>query len=129
MIVGLLICAVGFGLLMLIGAGGQAVLVTGSVVTGLGAGPISTFVPDVIVGSAPSDHAGSAASLSSTSAEFGGALGVAILGSIGLAIYRLAIEATIPPGLPSEAALVARETLGGAFAVARDLPRRLALRC
>lgn len=122
MIVGLLICAVGFGLLMLVGAGGQAVLVIGSVVIGLGAGPISTVVPDVIVGSAPPDQAGSAASLSSTSAEFGGALEVAILGSVGLAIYRFAIVATIPSGLSSEAALATRETLGGAFAVARNLP-------
>ena len=122
MIVGLLVCALGFGLLMLVGAGGQTVLVIGSVVTALGAGPISTVVPDVIVGSAPPERAGSAASLSSASAEFGGALGVAVLGSIGLAVYRLVMVASVPPGLPPEAASVARETLGGAFAVARDLP-------
>jgi MFS transporter, DHA2 family, multidrug resistance protein len=121
-IAGLVVCALGFGVLMLVGSGGLAVLVIGSVLTGLGAGPLAALIPDVIVGSAPPEGAGSAASISSTSVEFGGALGLALLGSVGVAVYRSVMTGAIPTGLPPEAALTAGETIGGAVAVARDLP-------
>src|SRR5262249_21300113 len=88
----------------------------------LGAGPLVTLVPNAIVGSAPPEQAGSAASLSSTSAELGGALSIAILGSIGAAVYRFVIAGAFPIGIPSEVAQIARGTLGGAIAVSRDLP-------
>ncbi|MEO8610351.1 MAG: MFS transporter [Chloroflexota bacterium] len=121
-IAGLVICALGFGVLMLVGSGGLAALVIGSVITGLGAGPLSALIPDVVVGSAPAETAGSAASISSTSVEFGGALGLALLGSVGVAVYRSAMAGAIPAGVTPESALIAGETLGGAVAAARDLP-------
>jgi MFS transporter, DHA2 family, multidrug resistance protein len=40
------------------------------------------------VGTAPPERAGSASGISETGAELGGALGIALLGSIGTAIYR-----------------------------------------
>jgi DHA2 family multidrug resistance protein-like MFS transporter len=51
-----------------------------------------------------------------TGAEFGGALGMAILGSIGTAIYRHDIPASAPDA--------AHDTLGGALAIADRLPGR-----
>ncbi len=122
MVAGLLVCALGFAVLALVGIGGLPVLVAGSVVTGLGAGPLVALVPDAIVGAAPHERAGSAASISSTSAEFGGALGIAVLGSIGAFVYRLVIAGAVPSGVPTQAAQVAIGTLGGAVAVSRDLP-------
>ena len=59
-------------------------LVIGNVIMSLGFGPVITLATDVIVGSAPPERAGAASGLSETSAEFGGALGIAVLGSIGL---------------------------------------------
>jgi DHA2 family multidrug resistance protein-like MFS transporter len=59
------------------------------------------------------------------SAEFGGALGIAVFGSIGIAIYRRAMAAVVPPGVPDEAADAARDTLGGAIATAAELPEEL----
>ena len=47
---------------------------------------------------------------------------VAILGSIGTAIYRRAMAGSVIDGIPREAAAAARDTLGGAVAVARELP-------
>ena len=44
------------------------------------------------------ERAGSASSLMETAAEFGGALGMAVLGSIGTAIYRHDIPASAPAG-------------------------------
>src|SRR6266508_2850840 len=63
MVAGLLVCAAGFGVLTLVGAGGLPVLVVGFVLTALGAGPLVTLVPDTIVGAAPPERAGSAASI------------------------------------------------------------------
>ncbi|MET7477381.1 MFS transporter [Streptomyces sp. NPDC005648] len=73
-------------------------------------------ITDLAMGSAPLERAGSAASLMETAAEFGGALGMAILGSIGTAIYR--------HDIPGSAPAAARETLGGALAIAARLPGR-----
>ena len=41
---------------------------------------------DLIVGSAPPERAGAAAAISETSSEFGGALGIAVLGSVVTAV-------------------------------------------
>jgi DHA2 family multidrug resistance protein-like MFS transporter len=54
-----------------------------------------------------------------TAFELGGALGVAVLGSVMLALYRTAIGAL--PGLPDDAAAVARDGLTGAVQVADEL--------
>ena len=48
------------------------------------------------VGAAPKERAGGAAATSETSFELGGALGLAILGSIGAAIYRAGVPANAP---------------------------------
>jgi DHA2 family multidrug resistance protein-like MFS transporter len=69
---------------------------------------------------APPEKAGSAASLSETSGEFGVAVGVAAMGSLGTAVYR----AELPDRLPVEAA---RESITAAVTAARDLPEVLDL--
>jgi DHA2 family multidrug resistance protein-like MFS transporter len=63
--------------------------------------------------------------MSETSSEFGGALGIAVLGSVVTAIYRGKIAGTLPAGVPAEAAEVARGTIGGAVSVSGELPDAL----
>jgi DHA2 family multidrug resistance protein-like MFS transporter len=79
----------------------------------------------MIVGSAPVERAGAASAISETSAELGGALGIAILGSIGTAVYRRMMADGVPAGVPPEAMEAARSTLGGALAVAEPLSDHL----
>jgi len=123
MVGGLALAAVGFGLLTRVGGSSDlTVIVAGSVVYNLGLAPVFTLTNDIIIGNAPPERAGSASALSETGSELGGALGIAILGSIGTAIYRSRLAETIPGGVPSEAAEAARSTLGGALAAARQLP-------
>ena len=123
MAAGLAIAAVGFGALtQLDRTTGPAVLVTGFVIFSLGIAPVFTLATDLIVGTAPPERAGAAAAISETASEFGGALGIAILGSIGTAVYRSRITDAIPDGVPPDAVEAARNTLGGAVAVARPLP-------
>ncbi len=123
---GLLVGAAGFGALsQLDGTSGLALLVTGSALLGLGMAPVVTLSTDLIVGAAPVERAGAASAISETGAELGGALGIAILGSAGIAVYRAAMGLAIPDGVPLEAAEAARRTLGGARAVAELLPDTL----
>jgi MFS transporter, DHA2 family, multidrug resistance protein len=123
---GLVLAAAGFGLLSLVeGTTGLGVVVAGSVIFSLGVAPVGTLATDLIVGSAPPERAGSAAALSETGAELGGALGIAVLGSIGAAVYRGQIADTLPAGIPAGAAEAARDTLGGAVVAAGQLPGAL----
>lgn len=87
----------------------------------LGASPVFTLTNDIIIGSAPPERAGAASGISETCAEFGGALGIAFFGSIGVAIYRGALAQALPHGLSPEVADAAKSTLGGAVAVSRQL--------
>ena len=97
-------------------------LVSASVLISLGMGPVFGLTTEMVVGSAPEEKAGAASGISETAAELGGALGIAVLGSVGVAIYRGGVAAGMPAGVPAEAAADARDTLGGAVAVAAQLP-------
>ncbi|MEX1158010.1 MAG: MFS transporter [Thermomicrobiales bacterium] len=120
---GLGIAASGFAVLTQIeAASGLTMLVTGSIILSLGLAPVFTLTTDLIVGAAPPERAGSAGALSETGSEFGGALGIAVLGSIGAAVYRGKMNDTIPDGVPPEAAESSRDTLGGAVGEAGLLP-------
>ena len=99
--------------------------VIGSVVYSLGLSPVIILATDLIVGSAPVERAGAASAISETSSELGGALGIAILGSIGTVVYRSSMASAALGGVRPEAMEVARSTLGGAVAVAEQLPPQL----
>jgi DHA2 family multidrug resistance protein-like MFS transporter len=102
---------------------GLVALVTGFAVSNLGAGPMVTLGTDLVVGSAPVERAGSAGAINETSGEFGFALGIALFGSVGAAVYRA--QFTIPSGVPDPAGRVARESAAGAVSVADRLPEPL----
>jgi DHA2 family multidrug resistance protein-like MFS transporter len=122
MTAGLLLAALGFALLTQLGRlGGLPLLVAGHFILALGIAPVVTLGTDIIVGAAPPERAGAASAISETGAELGGALGIAILGSIGTAVYRGAMTRAIPGEISPEAMEVARNTLGGAVAVAEGL--------
>jgi DHA2 family multidrug resistance protein-like MFS transporter len=103
---------------MAIGALGYLIVATtGATLTPLFVGPtigavglavVITLVADMAVGAAPKDRAGGAAATSETSSELGGALGLAILGSIGAAIFRA--------GVPSGSADTIGDAVRGPFA-------------
>jgi MFS transporter, DHA2 family, multidrug resistance protein len=123
---GLAVAAVGLGLLASVGVeGGLVPLVAGSVVISLGLAPVFGLTTELIVGSAPPEQAGAASGISETGAELGGALGIAIMGSIGVAIYRGELVDRLPAAVPAEAVEAARDTLGSATAVAAQLPGEL----
>jgi len=100
---------------------GPALLIATTMLLSIGLSPVFTLATDQIVGSVPPERAGVASAISETSSEFGGALGIAILGSIGTAVYRGVMRDTALP-VPPDAMEAARGTLGAATAVAGQLP-------
>ena len=126
-IIGAALGVAAFGLVVLTRVGGSdglAYVVVASVIISLGLAPVFGLTTELIVGSAPPERAGAASGISETGAELGGALGISILGSIGVAIYRGEVI-DLPAGIPADAAVVARDTLGGAVGVARELPTQV----
>jgi DHA2 family multidrug resistance protein-like MFS transporter len=79
-------------------------------------------VTGLVIGVAPPERAGAAAGISQTAQELGGALGIAVLGSIVASVYRSSMAATAPDGVAPEVIGAARDTLAGAVRVATNLP-------
>jgi MFS transporter, DHA2 family, multidrug resistance protein len=127
MAAGLVIGALGFVLMTQVSADGDVgILVASSTIFSLGLAPIFTLTNDLILGAAPPERAGAASAISETGAELGGALSIAVLGTLGTAVYRSRVIDDIPAGIPPEQATVAEDTLGGAVAVGEELPVSLA---
>jgi MFS transporter, DHA2 family, multidrug resistance protein len=123
---GLALAAAGLALLAQVGgANGLAIVVAASVIISLGFGPVFGLTTELIVGSAPPEKAGAASGMSETAAELGGALGISILGSLGVALYRAGVARGLPAGVPADAAAAVRDTLGGAVGAAGELPAQL----
>ena len=122
---GFVIAAVGFGLLTQAGtARDLAVVATAYAVFSLGLAPVFTLASDLIVSTAPPERAGAAAGISEMSSELGGALGIALLGSVVNFIYRGTVAGALGGDLPPSALEAARDTLGGALLVAGALPEQ-----
>jgi MFS transporter, DHA2 family, multidrug resistance protein len=124
---GLVIGALGFLLLTQVKADvGLPVLVTATVIASLGMAPLFTLTNDLIIGCAPPEKAGAASGISETGAELGGALSIALLGTLGTAVYRTQVDDGIPAGVPAHEADAARDTIGGAVAASEQLPEPVA---
>jgi MFS transporter, DHA2 family, multidrug resistance protein len=106
--------ACGYAVLATAGTDSLWPVLAGAGVLAAGIVTVMSQMTDLALGAAPLEKAGTASSLLETGQEFGGALGMATLGAIGTAVYHHEIPATAP--------LPARETLGGALAVAEQLP-------
>jgi DHA2 family multidrug resistance protein-like MFS transporter len=72
----------------------------------------------LIVGSAPPERAGVASGMAETANELGGALGIALLGSLGTAIYRHDVADQVPSGTGA----AVRDTFAGAVDAAHSVP-------
>lgn len=124
---GLAVAAIGMALLVNLDAtdGIAAVLVNYGLVN-VGMGMTLSLAYDLMMAAAPAQQAGAATGINETGTELGGALGIAILGTIAGAVYRSEVVDSMPAGVPSEAADGVSGSLGGAVAVAESLPADIA---
>ncbi|MDM0076256.1 MFS transporter [Variovorax sp. J2P1-59] len=119
---GLVLAAAGFGLLARLDReNGLPMLIAGYVTLSLGLSFVFTLAVDMLVGTAPPERAGAASAISETSSELGGALGIAVLGSVIVGVYRHELAQSPLAGVPPAAAEAARSSLGAAADVAAGL--------
>ena len=123
---GLVITAIGMAVITRAGpADGPVTLMAGFALTCVGGGPIVALGTDLVLGSVSAEETGSASGVVQTNSEFGYALGIAVIGSLGSLVYRSQIDGAVPADLSATAAADVRESLTGAVAVAGDLPAAL----
>ncbi|SEQ31171.1 MFS transporter, DHA2 family, multidrug resistance protein [Lentzea albida] len=79
---------------------------------GLGIGVAMTLTTDAVVSAVPSERAGAASAISETAFEFGGALGIALLGSTVTLVYRASLD--LPADLPGPARAAVQDSLATA---------------
>jgi hypothetical protein len=104
-------------------ASGYGHVLIALMVLGLGMGTAMTPATESIMGSLPRAKAGVGSAMNDTTRQVGGALGVAILGSVFSSAYATRIASAVA-GLPSAAASAARSSVGAALALGSRLSGR-----
>jgi Na+/melibiose symporter-like transporter len=121
--IGLLLVAAGLGTLAFVEpASGYTPVFISFVI--LASGMALTMAPatESIMGSLPRDKAGVGSAVNDTTRQVGGALGVAIIGSVYSSMYADQIgHAIAGKGLPAEAASTVSDSIGGALGVAHSI--------
>ncbi len=124
---GLLLSAAGFAALTQIAdAKTPWLLFAGMMAFCIGLSPIGAITTDLVMGAAPAERAGAASAISETSFELGGALGIAVLGSLFTFVYGRTFLAADQGALPAAAIERARDGLGSAVDAAYVLPNEQA---
>ncbi|HWH26998.1 MAG TPA: MFS transporter [Pseudolysinimonas sp.] len=119
--VGLAVC--GAGSVLLAFAEGQSDLIwiiLSLCVLAIGAGLAMTVSVDAVLSAVEKERSGAASAISETAYELGVALGIALLGSVLTAVYRVSLH--LPESLTPTVAADVRESLGSAVHVAGDNP-------
>ncbi len=118
--VGLVIVAAGMWLLSSISvSSGYGLIAWVLLILGLGMGMTMAPATNSIMGALPLGRAGVGSAVNDTTRQVGGALGVALLGSILSAVYRSSMDgAAIVKLLPTPVQDVVRDSVGKALAVA-----------
>ncbi len=122
------VCAVGLGLVA-VGLGGFFVigahtpiwvLAVSFFLQGVGMANVMPPATESIMSSLPREKAGVGSAVSNTVRQVGGALGIAVLGSVLAAVYRSGIGDHVA-SLPPEAQAAARESISGTYVVGQRL--------
>jgi hypothetical protein len=92
------------------------------VLLGIGMGVTVAPATGSIMTAVPLNKAGVGSAVNDTTREVGGALGIAVLGSIANSVYRSGIDADSLGSLPPDAADAAGESIGAALSIAGELP-------
>jgi EmrB/QacA subfamily drug resistance transporter len=119
--VGLLLVAVGLGGFGLIDATTSVWVIAALVfLQGMGMANVMPPATESIISSVPREKAGVGSAVANTVRQVGGALGVAVLGSVLAAVYRARIDGHLTY-LPKPARELATESISGAYGVAARL--------
>lgn len=121
---GLLIVAVGFLVLSFLTQGTSYFLLLGGLVLiGAGMGLAMPPATEAIIGAVPPRKAGVGSAVNDTTREVGGALGIAVLGSVLTSVYRSEIGDKLSD-FPSEIVEVSKDSVGAALGIAAQIGDR-----
>lgn len=115
---GLILAALGLGAYLLVHEAGALLQIGSLVVLGLGTSAAMTAASSAVMFNAPPERAGMVASIEEVSFELGGAIGIAVLGSVMSAVYTAFL--VLPEG--ASIAPMARDSLDEALLLAETLP-------
>ncbi|HUP68342.1 MAG TPA: MFS transporter [Acidimicrobiales bacterium] len=122
MTVGFVLISAGFAILAVVGPGtSYLVLAISLVLLGAGLSLTAATATGNIMSAVPPAKAGVGSAVNDTTREVGGALGIAVLGSVASAVYRSAVDLD-GLQLPSPVAEAAHESIGAAATIAGRLP-------
>lgn len=123
MTAGFVFIAAGFAVMSTVTAASSYLLIAGALVLlGIGMGITVAPATGSIMSAVPLNKAGVGSAVNDTTREVGGALGIAVLGSIANSAYRSEIDADVLAQLPPEASAAAGESIGAATQIAASLP-------
>jgi len=115
--------AAGFVVLASVDSGSSYLVIASSLILlGIGMGITVAPATGSIMSAVPLNKAGVGSAVNDTTREVGGALGIAVLGSIANSAYRTEIDDDVLASLPPEAADAAGESIGAAVQIAASLP-------
>jgi EmrB/QacA subfamily drug resistance transporter len=124
---GLLVVATSLALFELVkvnSAIGLVIVIT--VILGVGMANVMAPATESIMGSLPRDKAGVGSAINDTTRQFGGAVGVAVLGSLLSSQYRTKMGNRLGPlGAPPSVVASVRDNVQHALGVAQGVPRSL----
>ncbi|MEZ0095861.1 MFS transporter [Streptacidiphilus sp. EB129] len=121
--IGFVVAAAGLGVMTQAQAhSGVWLILLGASLEAGGLVMVMSLVSTILLSAAPEERAGTAAALMESFTEFGGACGMALLGTIGAAVYRGDARTLLPAAITGTARQTAQQTLGGAESVAAQLP-------
>ncbi|GAA0734716.1 MFS transporter [Dactylosporangium roseum] len=113
---GLAVSGIGLAVVTQVGVADVPLLIVGLVLAAAGISFPMPLTMNLMLAAAPPERAGSVASISETSGEFGVGVGVATLGSLATLVYRSVLD--LPAGAPE----AAKSGLTAALAVAGESP-------
>jgi len=120
---GMLLIVGGLGLLATLAVDSSyTTVLVGLLVLGFGMGITMAPATESIMGALPREQAGVGSAMNSTNIQVGGAVGVAVLGSVLDSHYRHQLAHLVGSALPASALHAAQSSLGAALVLAHRLP-------
>jgi Na+/melibiose symporter-like transporter len=121
---GLVVSSIGVLIVSMVPAtNGYPILLTGIVVLAFGMGCVMAPATESVMGSLPREKAGVGSAMNDTTRQMGGALGVAVIGSILAAMYRPGVQnAMAAAGISQDLIDTSKESVGGAVLSAAASP-------
>jgi EmrB/QacA subfamily drug resistance transporter len=120
--VGMLLFSAGLAVAATVSTGsGYSRIAIAMLLMGAGMGLAGAPATESIMGSLPPDRANIGSAVNDTTRELGGALGVAIVGSVMSSLYAANLSDTLPGSVPSATVEAAQESLAAGTQMAPDI--------